>query len=100
MHGALQCGALANTFTSSQGLMLMIRACLKLLVNCSPGVFHVASRTVASHALTIFAEHNDVMTTRELGLPCWLNRVYRKSWICLPLLIFHAYFQPGSFYEL
>ena len=68
MHGALQCGALANTFTSSQGLMLMIPSMFKIAGELLPGVFHVASRTVASHALTIFAEHNDVMTTRSTGI--------------------------------
>lgn len=68
MHGALQCGSLANTFTSSQGLMLMIPSMFKIAGELLPGVFHVASRTVASHALTIFAEHNDVMTTRSTGI--------------------------------
>mgnify|MGYP003227498205 CR=1 FL=1 len=58
MHGALQCGALANTFTSSQGLMLMIPSMFKIAGELLPGVFHVASRTVASH----------VMTTRSTGI--------------------------------
>lgn len=68
MHGALQSGALANTFTSSQGLMLMIPSLFKIVGELLPGVFHVASRTVASHALTIFAEHNDVMSMRSTGV--------------------------------
>lgn len=68
MHGALQAGALANTFTSSQGLMLMIPSVFKMVGELLPGVFHVASRTVASHALTIFAEHNDVMSLCPTGV--------------------------------
>ena len=68
MHGALQSGAFANTFTSSQGLMLMIPSMFKMVGELLPGVFHVASRTVASHALTIFAEHNDVMSLRSTGV--------------------------------
>jgi len=61
MHGALQCGALANTFTSSQGLMLMIPSMFKIAGELLPGVFHVASRTVASqikmHCLPSVSAH-------------------------------------------
>lgn len=68
IHGSLQAGALTTTFTSSQGLMLMIPNLFKIAGELLPGVFHVASRTVATNALTIFAEHMDVMATRMTGV--------------------------------
>ncbi|OKY52709.1 pyruvate:ferredoxin (flavodoxin) oxidoreductase [Megasphaera cerevisiae] len=68
MHGALAAGALTTTFTASQGLMLMLPELFKIAGELLPGVFHVASRTVASNALSIMGENNDVMTTRTSGV--------------------------------
>ncbi len=67
MHGALQTGALATTFTSSQGLLLMIPDMYHISAELSPTVFHVASRAVASQGMTIYAEHSDVMAVRQTG---------------------------------
>jgi pyruvate-ferredoxin/flavodoxin oxidoreductase len=67
LHGALQRGALATTFTSSQGLLLMIPNMFKIAGQLLPGVIHVAARAVATHALSIFGDHSDVMATRGTG---------------------------------
>nr|MBL8411547.1 pyruvate:ferredoxin (flavodoxin) oxidoreductase [Dechloromonas sp.] len=67
VHGALQAGALATTFTASQGLLLMIPNMYKIAGELSPTVFHVAARAVATHALSIFGDHSDVMATRATG---------------------------------
>ncbi len=67
VHGALQAGALATTFTASQGLLLMIPNMYKIAGELTPAVFHVAARAVASHALSIFGDHSDVMATRATG---------------------------------
>jgi pyruvate-ferredoxin/flavodoxin oxidoreductase len=67
LHGALQAGALATTFTASQGLLLMLPNLFKLAGELSPGVIHVAARTVAAHALSIFGDHSDVMACRSAG---------------------------------
>lgn len=67
MHGALLSGSLASTFTASQGLLLMIPNMYKMAGECLPGVIHVASRTVATHALSIFGDHSDIYATRETG---------------------------------
>ncbi|MEN1679146.1 MAG: pyruvate:ferredoxin (flavodoxin) oxidoreductase [Planctomycetota bacterium] len=67
VHGALQAGALATTFTASQGLLLMIPEMYKIAGQLLPAVFHVAARSVATHALSIFGDHSDVMTTRMTG---------------------------------
>ncbi len=67
VHGSLTAGALTTTFTSSQGLLLMIPNMYKIAGELLPGVFHVAARTVASHALCIFGDHSDVMATRQTG---------------------------------
>lgn len=67
VHGSLQAGALTSTYTSSQGLMLMIPNMFKIAGELLPGVFHVASRLVASNGLGIFCDHSDVMTTRSTG---------------------------------
>ena len=67
VHGALQGGALATTFTASQGLLLMIPNMYKIAGELTPTVFHVAARAVASHALSIFGDHSDVMATRATG---------------------------------
>ena len=67
IHGALQGGALATTFTSSQGLLLMIPNMFKIAGELTSMVMHVAARTVATHALSIFGDHSDVMSTRSTG---------------------------------
>ncbi len=66
-HGALAAGALATTFTSSQGLMLMIPNMYKIAGELLPGVFHVGTRSLATHALSIFGDHQDVMACRATG---------------------------------
>jgi pyruvate-ferredoxin/flavodoxin oxidoreductase len=67
LHGALQGGALSTTFTASQGLLLMIPNMFKIAGELTSSVIHVAARTVATHALSIFGDHSDVMATRETG---------------------------------
>jgi pyruvate-ferredoxin/flavodoxin oxidoreductase len=67
LHGALQGGALASTFTSSQGLLLMIPNMYKIAGELSPAVFHIAARALATHALSIFGDHSDVMAVRQTG---------------------------------
>jgi pyruvate-ferredoxin/flavodoxin oxidoreductase len=67
MHGALQMGALATTFTASQGLLLMIPNMFKIAGELTPAVIHVAARTLATHALSIFGDHSDVMHARATG---------------------------------
>ena len=67
VHGALQTGALASSYTSSQGLMLMIPVLHRIAGERLPGVLHVAARTVGSHALSIFGDHSDVMSCRNTG---------------------------------
>lgn len=66
-HGALAAGSLATTFTNSQGLMLMLPNMFKIAGNHLPAVFHVGSRSLATHALSIFGDHSDVMATRSSG---------------------------------
>ena len=67
VHGALQTGALATTFTASQGLLLMIPNMYKIAGELTPAVFHVAARSLAAQALSIFGDHSDVMATRQTG---------------------------------
>ncbi len=67
VHGALQTGSLATTFTASQGLLLMIPNMYKIAGELTPCVFHVAARAVAAQALSIFGDHSDVMSTRSCG---------------------------------
>jgi pyruvate-ferredoxin/flavodoxin oxidoreductase len=67
VHGALQTGALTTTFTASQGLLLMIPNMYKIAGELTATVFHVSARTVATHALSIFGDHSDVMATRATG---------------------------------
>jgi pyruvate-ferredoxin/flavodoxin oxidoreductase len=67
VHGALQAGALTTTFTASQGLLLMIPNMYKIAGELTSTVFHIAARTVATHALSIFGDHSDVMATRATG---------------------------------
>src|SRR6266705_2391113 len=65
LHGALQAGALGTTFTASQGLLLMIPNMYKIAGELTPAVIHVAARSVATHALSIFGDHSDVMAARQ-----------------------------------
>src|SRR6186997_1934998 len=67
IHGALQGGALASTFTCSQGLLLMIPNMYKIAGELTPAVFNIAARAIATHALSIFGDHSDVMATRATG---------------------------------
>nr|HPG55695.1 pyruvate:ferredoxin (flavodoxin) oxidoreductase [Candidatus Enterocola sp.] len=67
VHGALQAGALTTTYTASQGLLLMIPNMYKIAGELLPCVFHVSARTLASHALCIFGDHQDVMSCRQTG---------------------------------
>jgi pyruvate-ferredoxin/flavodoxin oxidoreductase len=67
VHGALQTGSLSTTFTASQGLLLMIPNMFKIAGELTSTVFHIAARTLATHALSIFGDHGDVMSTRSAG---------------------------------
>lgn len=67
VHGSLAAGALTTTFTASQGLLLMVPNMYKIAGENLPGVFHVTARAIASHALSIFGDHQDVMATRQTG---------------------------------
>ncbi len=67
VHGSLQAGALTTTFTASQGLLLMIPNMFKIAGELLPTVFHISARTIATHALSIFGDHSDVMSCRGTG---------------------------------
>src|SRR5437773_3040613 len=67
VHGALQTGALATTYTASQGLLLMIPNMFKIAGELTPTVFHIAARSLAAQALSIFGDHSDVMVARSTG---------------------------------
>jgi pyruvate-ferredoxin/flavodoxin oxidoreductase len=67
LHGALQTGALGTTFTASQGLLLMLPNMFKIAGELTPAVIHVAARAIATHALSIFGDHSDVMAARSTG---------------------------------
>jgi pyruvate-ferredoxin/flavodoxin oxidoreductase len=67
LHGALQAGSLSTTFTASQGLLLMIPNMFKIAGELTPTVFHIAARALATHALSIFGDHSDVMAARATG---------------------------------
>ncbi|MDY0236087.1 MAG: pyruvate:ferredoxin (flavodoxin) oxidoreductase [Gudongella sp.] len=67
VHGSLQAGALTTTYTASQGLLLMVPNMYKMAGELLPAVFHVSARALASHALSIFGDHQDVMATRQTG---------------------------------
>ena len=67
VHGALQTGSLATTFTASQGLLLMIPNMFKIAGELEPAVFHVTARTIATHSLSIFGDHSDIMACRSTG---------------------------------
>ena len=67
LHGSLQAGALTTTYTASQGLLLMVPNMYKVAGELLPGVYHVSARALASHALSIFGDHQDVMAVRQVG---------------------------------
>lgn len=67
LHGSLTCGALSTTFTASQGLLLMIPNMYKITGELLPCVFHISARALATHALSIFGDHSDIMATRSTG---------------------------------
>ena len=67
VHGSLNAGAMTTTYTASQGLLLMIPNMYKIAGELLPCVFHVSARTLASHALSIFGDHNDVYACRQTG---------------------------------
>jgi pyruvate-ferredoxin/flavodoxin oxidoreductase len=67
VHGSLQAGAMTSTFTASQGLLLKLPNMFKIAGELTPAVFHIAARTLATHALSIFGDHSDVMAARTTG---------------------------------
>ena len=75
-HGCLSGGALATTFTASQGLMLMIPNMYKISGELLPGVFHVATRSISAHALSIFGDHQDIMACRQTGFSFQIGRAH------------------------
>ncbi len=84
VHGALQAGALTTTFTASQGLLLMIPNMYKIAGELTSTVFHVAARSIAAQALSIFGDHSDVMAVRQTGWGLLPLAACRKRMI-LPL---------------
>jgi len=88
VHGALQGGALTTTFTASQGLLLMLPNMFKIAGELTPAVFHIAARSVATHALSIFGDHSDVKAARTTdwtmptcgSLASFLPRRRSASW--------------------
>jgi len=79
VHGALQGGALATTFTASQGLLLMIPNMYKIAGELTPYCVHVAARTVSTHALSIFCDHSDVMACRQTGFSMMAARTVQEA---------------------
>ncbi|NTV36676.1 MAG: pyruvate:ferredoxin (flavodoxin) oxidoreductase, partial [Anaerolineaceae bacterium] len=79
VHGAVQTGSLTTTFTASQGLLLMIPNMYKLAGELTPVVLHVTARTIATHALSIFGDHSDVMATRQTGFAMLASRSVQEA---------------------
>jgi len=79
VHGALQVGALATTFTASQGLLLMIPNMYKIAGELTPFTMHVAARCVATHALSIFGDHSDVMACRQTGFALFCSNSVQEA---------------------
>ncbi|MBI3186795.1 MAG: pyruvate:ferredoxin (flavodoxin) oxidoreductase, partial [Gammaproteobacteria bacterium] len=79
IHGALQSGSLVTTFTASQGLLLMIPNMYKIAGELTPFVMHVASRSLASQALSIFGDHSDVMAARATGFACLASNSVQEA---------------------
>ncbi|MBR5000139.1 MAG: pyruvate:ferredoxin (flavodoxin) oxidoreductase, partial [Rikenellaceae bacterium] len=78
VHGSLQAGALTTTYTASQGLLLMIPNMYKIAGELLPAVFHVSARALASHALSIFGDHQDVMACRQTGFAMLASGVVQE----------------------
>ena len=76
VHGSLQAGALTSTYTASQGLLLMIPNMYKIAGELLPCVFNVSARTLASHSLCIFGDHQDVMACRQTGFAMFLSLIH------------------------
>ena len=74
VHGSLQAGAMTTTFTASQGLLLKLPNMFKIAGELTPAVFHIAARTLATHALSIFGDHSDVMAARTTGFALLASR--------------------------
>ena len=79
VHGMLQAGAMSTTFTASQGLLLMIPNLYKIAGELHPFVVHVAARTLATHALSIFGDHSDVMACRQIGMAMLCSATVQES---------------------
>ena len=79
LHGALQAGALGTTFTASQGLLLMLPNMYKIAGELTPAVIHVAARAVATHALSIFCDHSDVMAARPTGFALFVSNSVQEA---------------------
>jgi pyruvate-ferredoxin/flavodoxin oxidoreductase len=79
VHGAIQAGALATTFTASQGLLLMIPNMYKIAGELTPFVMHVAARTLATHALSIFGDHSDAMGCRQTGFALFASNSVQEA---------------------
>ena len=79
VHGSLQTGALTTTFTSSQGLLLMIPNMYKIAGELTPTVFHVAARSIAAQALSIFGDHSDVMSVRQTGFALFASNSVQEA---------------------
>ena len=79
VHGSLQSGALTTTYTASQGLLLMIPNMYKIAGELLPSVFHVSARALASHALSIFGDHQDVMAARQTGFALLASNSVQES---------------------
>ncbi len=79
VHGALQAGSLTTTFTASQGLLLMIPNMFKIAGELTPTVFHVSARSIATHALSIYGDHSDVMAVRATGFALLGSRSVQEA---------------------
>src|SRR5207249_7728316 len=85
LHGALQAGSLATTFTASQGLLLMIPNMYKIAGALTPAVIHVAARSVATHALSIFGDHSDAMAARQTGFALLASSSVQEAHCLAPI---------------
>ena len=88
LHGAVTTGGLGTTFTASQGLLLMLPNMFKIAGELTPTVIHVAARTLATHALSIFGDHSDVMAARTTGFAmlCSSSVQDAQTWLSSPTL--------------
>ncbi len=87
MHGSLETGSLTSTYTASQGLLLMIPPMYRIAGSQLPGVMHVSARTVATHSLSIFGDHSDVMACRQTGWAQLASASVQEAWTWAPLPI-------------